>query len=116
MMSLESIQALNEEIAAEAAAEKRVPFAPDGPTDVDRWPPFPFPNLGSYVPDNWQLLDVHWFVDKTGKGKDWEIALSVSQFREALRQHLSEHPGDGLAITEEGPFQAVVSAFRKQRG
>ncbi len=90
-----------------------MPFAPDHADDVDRWPPFPFPNLGSHVPDDWQLLDVQWFVDKTGDGNDWEIALSVSQFREALRQHLTAHPGDGFAITEEGPYQAVVSAFRK---
>lgn len=65
------------------------------------------------MPDDWQLADTEWFVDKTGVGKDWEIALSVRQFREALRQHLTQHPGDGFAITDEGPFQAVVSAFRK---
>ena len=110
------MQALNEEIAAKAAAENRVPFVPDRPDDVDRWPPFPFPNLGSHVPDDWQALDVHWFVDKTGRGKDWEIALSMNQFREALRQHLSDHPGDGFAITAEGPFQATVSALRKSSG
>ncbi len=113
MMSLAEIRAINEEVAAHAAKENRVPFVPDRADDVDRWPPFPIPNLGDYLPDGWELTDDQWFVDKTGVGSDHEIALTINQFREALRRHIAENPGDGFAITEEGPCQLYVSAFRR---
>ena len=114
-MSLEAIIAQNLEAAAVAAQGRREPYVPDGVEEVDRYPPFPFPNLGSHVPPGWELTEDSWFVDKSGKGKDWEPALSVSQFRSEIRHHVGENPGHGYAITEEGPFQAVVSAFRRTR-
>ena len=113
MMSLETIRAINEELAARAAEEQRVPFVPDGPEDVDRWPPFPFPNFGCYEPPGWEIAEEDWFVDSTGRGREGEPALTVEQFRMELRRHITEHPGDGLAITGEGASQLVVSAFRR---
>lgn len=112
MMSLETIIAINEEIAARAARRSLRPLVPNGPEDVDRWKTFPFPNLGYHEPEGWHKVE-SWFIDKTGHGYEWEPALTQQQFREVLRDHITEHPGDGFAITEEGPFQAVVSAFRK---
>ena len=111
-MSLETIIALNEEIAAEAAKENLVPFVPHNEDDVERWPPFPFPNIGYHEPAGWERTDTDWFVDKTGVGLDWEPALSVRQFKRALSAHIDENPDDGFAIVEEGPFQVVVAAFR----
>jgi len=112
--SLGAIIAINEEIAAEADQEKRIPFVPDGPEDVLRFPPFPFPNLGYYEPPGWEVTGQHWFVDKTGRGDEDEPALTVRRFREELRCYIAENPGHGLAITEDGEFQAVVSAFRRK--
>ena len=114
MLSLKTIIALNEEIAAEAAKKRRVPFVPDGPQDCDRWPPFPFPNLGYYEPPGWEVTEQNWFIDKTGRGDEDEPALTVRRFREELRHYIAENPGHGFAITEEGEFQAVISAFRQR--
>jgi hypothetical protein len=52
-------------------------------------------------------------VDKTGHGLDLEPALTWKQFRKRLVGYILRHPQDGFAITEEGEFQVVVSAFRR---
>src|SRR5438045_2761413 len=112
MMSLDVIVALNEEIAAEAAQNDLVPFVPDGPESVDRWPPFPIPNIGYHKPDGWKRTDQEWFVDKSGFGRPGEPALTVEQLKRELRSYIARHPGHGFAITEEGEFQLYISAFR----
>lgn len=113
MMSLEVIIAVNEEIAAQAATDDLVPFVPHDADNVDRWPPFPFPNLGYYQPDNWEMTDTSWFVDKTGHGLPHEPALTLDQFKTELGLYVAANPGHGFAITEEGEFQAVISAFQR---
>ena len=73
---------------------------------------FRFPSLGYLEPDGWEKTDQTWFVDKTGHGHDWEPALTVEQFKRELRGYIGTNPGRGFAITEEGPFQVYVTAFR----
>jgi len=111
MMSLDVIRRVNEEIAAEAAQRGLVPFVPDSAQDVDHWPPFPLPNLGYLEPEGWLKTETSWFVDKTGGGRDYEPALTWSQFKRRMRQYISQHPGHGFAITEEGECQVYISAF-----
>jgi len=113
MHSIGTIIALNHEIAAEAAQRGHLPYVAFDLTDVERWPPFPFASLGDYEPFGWEITETSWFVDATGHGRDWESALTVEQFKAELRGYLAENPGDGFAITEEGQFQVVVSAFRR---
>jgi len=112
MMGLEDIIAGNLESAAAAARRNRRPHIPEGPEEVDSYPPFPFPNLGAHVPDGWELTEVSWLVDKTGSAPAWEVAHTVHAFRDAIRQHILRHPDHGFAITEDGPHQAVVAAIR----
>jgi hypothetical protein len=115
-MSLSQIQQINEEIAAEAAAERREPWVP-WPQDIERWqeqvrhgiaPRIPFPNLGTYEPEGWELLE-QFFVDSTG----WDLhdaggpAMSVAEFIDALE------PGYGYAIVEQGPFQVYIGKFQE---
>jgi len=104
-MSLADIIAQNLESAATAARKNRRPYVPEGPHETDSYPPFPFPNLGSHVPDGWELTDDSWLVDKTGSGPASEVALTVRKFREELRQHVAHHPDHGFAITEDAPFR-----------
>ncbi len=113
MMSLEQIIALNEQIAAEAQQKGLQPYTPSGPEETDEYPPFPFPNLGR-IPDGWEEAESFW-VDKTGVGRSSEPALTIEQFRTLLYDHISDHPDHAYAITEEGPFQVVVSALRNVR-
>ena len=75
--------------------------------------PFFCPNIGYFVPVGWEKTDANWFVDKTGVGEPWEPALTWKQFRQRLTGYILRHPGHGFAITEEGEFQVVVSAFKK---
>jgi hypothetical protein len=116
MMSLSAIEQLNEEIAAEAAAEGRYPFVVDS-HDIERWrravdvgepPGFPFPNLGYHEPEGWVELE-RMFVDATG----WDLydaggpAMSIAEFVNALE------PGFGYAIVETGQFQVYIGKFEE---
>ena len=66
MMSLEAIRHINNEIAAEAAKAKKVPYVPASPDE--RRLLAHIPNLGYFVPDGWRETEAVWFVDKTGRG------------------------------------------------
>lgn len=111
MMSLEVIVAVNNEIAREAAREGLVPYVPFAADEAET--PFTFPNIGTLKPRGWKKTGTSWFVDKAGHGLDWEPALTWDQFRRRLTGYILRHPGHGFAITEEGEFQVVVSAFRR---
>jgi hypothetical protein len=115
MLSLSTIKALNDGIAIKALEERRIPYVPAGIHEVERYPPFPFPSLGSYVPSGWEVTGQAWFVDKTGHGHENEPALTVWQLREELRRYITKYPDHGFAITEEGPFQVIVGAMRRVR-
>ena len=116
MMSLMAIRAVNEEIAVEAARQRRVPFVPWNSAEVEEWNRLRFPNLGYYEPPGWEKTETAWFIDKTGVGRSYEPALTLDQFRRQLADYVDENPGHGFAITEEGEFQAVISAFRPVNG
>ena len=111
MMSLEVIRQVNEDIAQQAAEKGLVPYVPFNVEEVDSYPPFRFPNLGYLEPEGWEKTETSWFVDKTGGGRDYEPALTWSQFKRRMRQYISQHPGYGFAITEEGECQVYISAF-----
>lgn len=113
MMSLEAIHRLNDHIATEAAERELVPYVPFDADEVAYWPPIPFPNLGTFLPDDWERTDSQWLVDATGHGYDSEPGLTVKQFKRRLRAYILENPGHGFAIIEEKPFQVVVAAFRQ---
>ena len=115
MMSLAAIQNLSREVAAKAASEGKVPFLVDK-QDLSAWraimaqgirPMLPFPALGDYIPEGWELVEER-FVDKTGMGDPGEPAMTVKQLLAWLQ------PGLGYALREEGPFQVFVGAFRKE--
>lgn len=113
MMSLDAIHRMNSQIATEAAEREMVPYAPFDAEEVDLWPPFPIPNLGTFQPDGWEQTDTQWLVDGTGHGYDSEPALTVEQFKRRLRAYLMENPGHGFGIVKEGDFQVTVAAFRQ---
>lgn len=112
-MSLEAIIAVNQDIGRQAAKKGWKPYVPFNAEEVDRWPPFPMPNIGYHQPKGWEKSGDNWFIDKTGVGYESEPALTHRQFKSQLQDFVESHPGHGYAITEEGPFQLVVSAFRR---
>jgi hypothetical protein len=113
MMSSEVIRYVNEDIGRRAARSRLVPYVPSEPDEVDRWRklPFEFPNIGTHGPKGWEAVE-SWFVDKTGHGYKWEPAITHRRLKEILRSYIAENPTHGFAVTEEGEFQVVVSAFR----
>ena len=113
IMSLEAIAVLNREVAEQAAKKHLTPFVPYGAEEANHWPPFPFPSLGQ-VPGGWEVTK-QFLVDGTGFGSHSAPALTVEELREAVRRHILNHPDDGYAIIEEGPFQVIVAALRRTR-
>ena len=105
MFDLRTIQAMNREHAARAAKEGRLPYIVWA-EDLDNMPPFPFPNLGNYVPDGWKL-DKEYFVDSSGFGQEGEPALTIDQFLKVVEV------GKGYALTECGQFQLYVGEYTK---
>lgn len=109
MMGIETIKQMSREAGERAAQEDMRPYMLDD-GEIDTFPPFPFPNLGDHVPDGWEEVE-RLFVDASGMGADWEPALSVGQFKDALRER--EGKGYGYAIVEVGQFQIYVGVFEE---
>jgi hypothetical protein len=114
MWSLETLDFFNREAARKARNAKREPYVPVL-DEIAAYPPFPFPHLGPFVPPGWeQVEDATWFVDSSGWGQPGEPALAVEQFKDELRQYVSENPDHGFGIVEYGQFQCYVGAYRLQ--
>jgi hypothetical protein len=113
MMALEVIIAVNNQIAREAARRRLKPYVPSSSEEVDSWRnlPFEFPNMGSHVPKGWEQVE-SWFVDKYGRGYEWEPAMTHRRFKEVVREYITANPAHGFAVVEEGPFQVVIAAFK----
>ena len=116
MWSPEVIRQLSDKAAKESAAKKKVPYVIWNEEEIDRYPPFPFPALGSRVPKGWKLLDepAPLFCDMTGFGGSGEPALTTEQTMERLHELFTENPKYGYAIIEYGQFQCHVGVFLKQ--
>jgi hypothetical protein len=112
MMSLEAIYYLAEEQAQKAAAENRVPFVPWNQDEITSWPPFPFPNIGNYRPEGWELLES---VRVNKLGDDDGRSYGVDGLKRWCSGTVSANQGKsvGFAIIEEGQFQLYVGAFIK---
>lgn len=105
MMSLKQIVDESRKQAVKAARLHKVPFLFEE-EDREAFPPFPFPNIGSYRPKEWELVD-HFMADKAGMGSNDEPALTIEQLIRRLK------PGMGYAIIEEGEFQLVIGEFKR---
>ncbi len=125
MMSTSQINELSRKAAYRAARAKRQPFifeAGDPRDEVLANLPF----IGSYTPKGWKRVDIAkeigdeheqrgdafnnniYFVDATGDGSNYEIAITQKTFAKALR------PGYGYAILEVSPCQVCVGVFKRK--
>jgi hypothetical protein len=96
---------MNRAATASSARRNKKPFLLTE-EDLESMPPFPFPKLGSYCPEGWELVE-ELFCDSSGCGQPNEPALTVKQLLEKLE------PGYGYAITREGQFQVYLGKFKK---
>ena len=125
MMSLETIHRMNDEQGDKASLKEKVPYVLFNEDDVHNMPGgkdwkeggrrgFPFPNLGTYVPEGWEITEESFFVDSSGMGADDEPALTIEQFNAELLELVNRDGLTiGLAISEVGQFQLHVSVYRK---
>ena len=113
MFSSSTIRSMQQEAAERAADEGRIPFV-YWPGDKIEPRHFPFPNLGDYVPDGWEMTD-HFMADSSGFGSPGEPADTPEQLVARIERVLAENPNDtiGWAIIEVGQFQVVIGQFRK---
>jgi hypothetical protein len=105
MMDLQTISRLSREQARKAARLHKKPYLFEE-EDRGSFPPFPFPNIGNYVPRGWELGETY-FVDKFGFPEYDGRALTHKMLAEKLKA------GYGYAIIEEGEFQLVVGEFKQ---
>jgi hypothetical protein len=114
MMHPAQIRSMQQEAAEEAARDKVVPFVYWKHDDLG--PPFPFPNLGDYVPPCWEMVD-HFMVDASGFGAPDEPADTPTQLRARMEREIAKYDAEGKtvgwAIIEVGQFQVVIGEFTK---
>lgn len=116
MWSLETLDYLNRQAAQKARRRRREPYVL-ALEEIDGFPPFPFPHLGSHVPAGWERVEgATWFADSSGWGRPGEPALAVNELKDQLRNYVSENPTHGFALVECGQFQCYVGAFRPVEG
>jgi hypothetical protein len=112
MMSLEQIVSLSDDQAKLAKKFGYTPY-PLKSLDVDTIKRFPFPNIGSYRPAGWELVDYK-TCDKTGMGSEYEPTLTVRGLLQWIKDCQQENKDYGMAIIEEGEFQVVIGLFTKE--
>jgi len=78
MMGLPEIRRMNDEASRKAMSERKQPYVVRDKSTLR--PPFPFPFIGSYVPEGWEKTN-EYFVDSSGYGSPGEPALTVSEFK-----------------------------------
>lgn len=125
MFSPATIRDMQAKAAREAARKGRKPYVLFNAEEVDRFPPFPFPFIGTHMPKGWETVtgedgdELTLFVDTSGFGSDTEPALSPRQLKEELKQLLAQAAakGDtyGFALVSVGQFQAYLGVYRKVR-
>lgn len=109
MMSLETIEEEARLAGEEAEVEGKEPYFLANEESKQDFPPFPFPNLGSYCPEGWEEVD-RLFVDKLGSVEQTpEMFLHGCASIRQLIDWLDV--GYGYAIVEEGEFQLYVGKF-----
>ena len=115
MWGLETIIAMNNRRAEEIEMSGgKEPYHLTSVDELDNFPPYPFPNVGSYADnydEEYERVD-SLFVDSTGWGSEGEPALTQSQFKARLKELLEEY-SDGiyLAIESTGQFQVHIGVW-----
>jgi len=112
MMSLEMIRERNRKAGHEARDRGVRPVCIEVGSDIDTYPPFPFPDMGEFCPGTYVEVD-RWFCDATGMGSDDEPALSPEQVKAKLRETFVHHPEYSYAVVEAGQFQVYLGVFRR---
>jgi hypothetical protein len=117
MLDYSQIKEMAQDAAERAEEEGLKPFSIHD-LNLQDVPPFPFPFLGEYVPEGWEILPDEngqqqtFLCDSSGFGDDDEPALSVGQLLRKLEQWKQSGEDVGFGIVESGEFQIVLGLYR----
>jgi hypothetical protein len=112
MMSPGTIRAMSDDAARKAAKAKKRPYVPFNEEEIENYPPFPFPFIGTYEPEGWRKVE-ELFCDSSGFGAEWEPALTIGQLIEKMKGWEREGKSYGYAVTEAGQFQIRLGVFEQ---
>lgn len=110
MFSPATLQAMSDEAAEDARVAGLLPYVPFSTAEVDAWSRFPFPDLGSYTPEGWDLKE-EVMADSSGMGSTSEPALTMGQLKAWCKDQMNLNADTGFAITTVGQFQVIIGAF-----
>lgn len=111
MMSIEYIEALATDAGVLAQHQRLEPaVVADTPfLDEDLRS---IPNLGDYVPKDWELVETL-FVDSSGVGEEGEASLTFGEFMTKVRVEIANQDEIfGWAVVQAGQFQVYIGQFR----
>ena len=112
MYDLATIKILNKEAEERALAKWIKPHLILHESEIDQYPPFPFPNIGSMKVELSRVDTL--FCDTSGFGSESEPALTIRQLKEKLKDLLREHGPLRVAIVSTGTFQAYLDVWRAE--
>ena len=117
MMSLSQITEWSAEAAKDAAQNKLQPYVYWDNAEVDKLDIFPFPFVGTHVPEGWRPIGKARMVDASGFGGVNEPALTTEQARNWIHGLLKNHGENevGFAVVEQGQFQVYVQAYKEKK-
>lgn len=108
---------LSEEAGLIAKRRNLAPYFLKNSASLDKMPPYPFPNLGTFAEHYDETMEEvqTFFVDSSGFGSESEPALTQDQFHEELKKLIDQHPeGLHIGISGQGYFQVYITAWKKR--
>jgi hypothetical protein len=115
MWDLATIRRMNEDTGHVARARKKKPYKLKRLSQLEKMPPFPFPDVGSLSKDyDRQYTRVGSLFASMG---DWGPgpggALSASGLKSHIEELFEEHGPLLLAIEEVGQFQCYIGVWKE---
>ena len=110
MLSPEYIRSQSAQAAKVAAWRGQYPYEPFDAQETESWQSFPFPSLGDFIPEGYELID-SLFCDSSGLGQRGEAPLTAQQLREYCTEHLADNYS--YALGDIGQFQVNVNVFKR---
>lgn len=118
MWGLETIKAINAEAGVKARNLRKKPCVLRSVDDVDRLgetKKLSIPHLGTACEDideERERIDTL-FCDISGFGSPGELALTINQMKDRLKEMIGEHGPIAIALEEQGQFQGYLAVWRE---
>ena len=116
MWDLATIRRMNEDRGHVARARKKKPYKLKRLSQLEKMPPFPFPDVGylsrDYDKEYERVSSLFVSLGDWGPGPGG--ALSANGFKDRLKELFGEHGTLLLAVEEVGQFQCHVGVWKEK--